>query len=156
MREEMYKIAKEMSTKIQDFENAIHRPYFHIKPLDDAQPSNWHHYLDFIEKTNDFDWMVKLFERCLIACANYPEYWICSVQGTTGRHSTYPNDQAQWGADYAQQSQSWQQPPAQQDPKAQPQQWMPGYGQQAGYALYASYDNYGPPQQPTNPTQQKY
>ncbi|GLJ49464.1 hypothetical protein SUGI_1047940 [Cryptomeria japonica] len=76
----MYKIAKEMGAKIRDFENAIRQPYFHIKPLDDAQLNNWHHYLDFIEKTNDFDQMVKLFERCLIACANYPEYWIRYVQ----------------------------------------------------------------------------
>ncbi|GLJ52711.1 hypothetical protein SUGI_1122340 [Cryptomeria japonica] len=404
VREAMYKIAKEMDAKIRDFENAIRRPYFHVKPLDDAQLSNWHHYLDFIEKTNDFDRMVKLFERCLIACANYPEYWIRYVQcmqaagsmevandalvrstqifvkrqpeihifaarfkeqlgDTVGaraeyqllnteiapglldgvikhanmehrlgnleaassvfdmaiaaekskehsqslhllfiqysrylqivegnaerakevlteafqllpyskplmevaihlesiksgskqvefldslveqmlapkpdgsyeltaadreeissiflefvdlfgdinaitkaeyRHrqlflphkntgeskkrpaqdsltsdkskvaksyaavpaavspaqsgaAAYPNGQAQWGAGYAQQSQSWQQPPAQQAPQAQPQQWMPGYGQQAGYAPYAGYANYGPPQQPTNPAQQ--
>ncbi|GLJ40438.1 hypothetical protein SUGI_0833010 [Cryptomeria japonica] len=76
MREEMYKISKEMGAKIRDFKIAIRRPYFHIKPLDDAQLSNWHHYRDFIEKTNDFDRMVTLFERCLIVCANYPEYWI--------------------------------------------------------------------------------
>ncbi|XP_020225886.1 RNA polymerase II degradation factor 1 isoform X2 [Cajanus cajan] len=37
---------------------------------------NWHNYLDFIELQGDFDWAVKLYERCLIVCANYPEYWM--------------------------------------------------------------------------------
>jgi len=68
--------------------------------------------------------------------------------------SAYPNGQAQWGAGYAQQSQSWQQPPPQQAPQMQPQQW-PGYGQQAGYAPYAGYGNYGHPQQPATATQQQ-
>ncbi|KAH9288350.1 hypothetical protein KI387_032467 [Taxus chinensis] len=80
VREAMYKAAKEMDAKIRDFENAIRRPYFHVKPLDDVQLGNWHHYLDFVEKSNDFDRMVKVYERCLIACANYPEYWVRYVQ----------------------------------------------------------------------------
>lgn len=80
VREAMYKKAKEFDVKIHDFETAIRRPYFHVKPLDDLQLGNWHRYLDFIEKVNDFDRTVKLYERCLIACANYPEYWIRYVQ----------------------------------------------------------------------------
>eukprot|EP01018_Ginkgo_biloba_P031200 Gb_23802 [translate_table: standard] len=80
VREEMYKGAKEFDAKVHDFETAIRRPYFHVKALDDLQLGNWHRYLDFIEKVNDFDRIVKLYERCLIACANYPEYWIRYVQ----------------------------------------------------------------------------
>ncbi|KAJ4851330.1 hypothetical protein Tsubulata_005696 [Turnera subulata] len=76
VREEIYKKAKEFDSKIVDFENAIRRPYFHVRPLNDAELENWHNYLDFIERQDDFNKVVKLYERCLIACANYPEYWI--------------------------------------------------------------------------------
>ncbi|KAL5996845.1 hypothetical protein ACLOJK_007767 [Asimina triloba] len=76
IREEMYRRAKEYDSKIIDFETAIRRPYFHVKPLDDAQLTNWHNYLDFVEGGGDFSKVVKLYERCLVACANYPEYWI--------------------------------------------------------------------------------
>ncbi|KAL2623375.1 hypothetical protein R1flu_003580 [Riccia fluitans] len=80
VREALYKKAKEWDAKIRDFETAIRRPYFHVKPLDDMQLGNWHRYLDFIEKEGDSGKVVKLYERCLIACANYPEYWIRYVQ----------------------------------------------------------------------------
>lgn len=50
VREEFYKTSKEWDAKIRDFEIAIRRPYFHVRPLDDAQLGNWHKYLDFIEK----------------------------------------------------------------------------------------------------------
>ncbi|KAJ0960246.1 hypothetical protein J5N97_001921 [Dioscorea zingiberensis] len=33
-------------------------------------------YLDHVEMQGDFDWAVKLSERCLIPCANYPEFWM--------------------------------------------------------------------------------
>ncbi|XP_057472523.1 pre-mRNA-processing factor 39-1-like isoform X4 [Actinidia eriantha] len=76
IREEMFKKAKEFDSKIIDFETAIRRPYFHVRPLHVAELENWHNYLDFIEGVDDFNKVVKLYERCLIACANYPEYWI--------------------------------------------------------------------------------
>ncbi|KAJ8443970.1 hypothetical protein Cgig2_020816 [Carnegiea gigantea] len=75
-REEMYKKAKEFDSKISGFETAIRRPYFHVRPLNDAELENWHNYLDFIEGDGDFNKIVKLYERCLVACANYPEFWI--------------------------------------------------------------------------------
>ena len=50
VREAFYKAAKEWDVKIRDFENAIRRPYFHVRLLDDAQLANWHKYLDFVEK----------------------------------------------------------------------------------------------------------
>lgn len=55
VRENYYKAAKEWDSKIRDFEIAIRRPYFHVKPLDEAQLANWHRYLDFIEKEGGFD-----------------------------------------------------------------------------------------------------
>ncbi|MBA0790955.1 hypothetical protein Gohar_015567 [Gossypium harknessii] len=76
IREELYKKAKELDSKIIGFETAIRRPYFHVRPLNVAELENWHNYLDFIEREGDFNKVVKLYERCLIACANYPEYWI--------------------------------------------------------------------------------
>ncbi|THF99737.1 hypothetical protein TEA_001139 [Camellia sinensis var. sinensis] len=76
IREEMYKKAKEFDSKIIGFETAIRRPYFHVRPLNVAELENWHNYLDFIEGGDDFNKVVKLYERCLIACANYPDYWI--------------------------------------------------------------------------------
>lgn len=76
IREEIYKKAKEFDSKIIGFETAIRRPYFHVRPLNGAELENWHNYLDFIESDNDINKIVKLYERCLIACANYCEYWI--------------------------------------------------------------------------------
>ncbi|KAK6940612.1 hypothetical protein RJ641_030143 [Dillenia turbinata] len=76
IREEIYKKAKEFDSKIIGFETAIRRPYFHVRPLNPSELENWHNYLDFIERSDDFNKIVKLYERCLIACANYPEYWI--------------------------------------------------------------------------------
>ncbi|TYG93976.1 hypothetical protein ES288_A11G153100v1 [Gossypium darwinii] len=76
IREELYKKAKEFNSKILGFETAIRRPYFHARPLNIAELENWHNYLDFIESEGDLNKVVKLYERCLIACASYPEYWI--------------------------------------------------------------------------------
>ncbi|MBA0769720.1 hypothetical protein Gotri_018422 [Gossypium trilobum] len=76
IREELYKKAKEFNSKILGFETAIRRPYFHARPLNVAELENWHNYLDFIESEGDLNKVVKLYERCLIACASYPEYWI--------------------------------------------------------------------------------
>jgi pre-mRNA-processing factor 39 len=46
VRDALYKKAKEWDAKIRDFETAIRRPYFHVKPLDDMQLGNWHRYLE--------------------------------------------------------------------------------------------------------------
>ncbi|CAN6723428.1 unnamed protein product [Malus baccata var. baccata] len=78
-REEVYKKAKEFDSKIISFETAIRRPYFHVQPLNSVELENWTSYLDFIEREGDLSKaisVVKLYERCLIACANYPKYWI--------------------------------------------------------------------------------
>lgn len=57
---------------IKPFEDGIRRPYFHVKPLDSAQVLNWSGYLDHAEKSADRAAAVKLYERCLVACAGYP------------------------------------------------------------------------------------
>lgn len=64
-REEMYRKAKEFDSKISGFETAIRRPYFHVRPLNDAELENWHNYLDFIERDGDFN---KLSKICCTVC----------------------------------------------------------------------------------------
>ncbi|KAG0717753.1 Pre-mRNA-processing factor 39 [Chionoecetes opilio] len=57
-------------------EDAIKRPYFHVKPLEKSQLSAWRTYLDYeVKQTIDARIRV-LFERCLIACAFYEEFWM--------------------------------------------------------------------------------
>ncbi|XWS19788.1 hypothetical protein CRYUN_Cryun31cG0046400 [Craigia yunnanensis] len=73
---QFYWEASQLGEKIHHFESTIRRPYFHVKPLDVSQLENWHEYLNFVEMHGDFDWAVKLYERCLIPCANYPEFWM--------------------------------------------------------------------------------
>uniref|UniRef100_A0A1D1YGQ0 Pre-mRNA-processing factor 39 n=1 Tax=Anthurium amnicola TaxID=1678845 RepID=A0A1D1YGQ0_9ARAE len=78
--EYFYQKSTNTNDKISYFEAQIWRPYFHIKPLDDSQLQVWNHYLDFVEMQGDFDWTVKLYERCLIPCANYPEFWVRYIE----------------------------------------------------------------------------
>ncbi|XP_059289516.1 pre-mRNA-processing factor 39-2 isoform X2 [Lycium ferocissimum] len=74
--DQLYQKACQLEEKIKSFESNIQRRYFQATPLDNDELKNWHDYLDFIEKQDDFDWALKLYERCLISCANYPEFWI--------------------------------------------------------------------------------
>lgn len=86
---EQKKIFKETEEKVQarwKYEDSIKRPYFHMKPLERGQLKNWSDYLAHeIEKSNSEKKDGKegndtgieiLFERCLIACALYEEFWI--------------------------------------------------------------------------------
>ena len=59
------------------FEDKIKRPYFHVKPLDLKQLKNWDSYLDFeiAEGPQNHERIVMLFERCLIPCAKYEQFW---------------------------------------------------------------------------------
>ncbi|XP_017329710.1 pre-mRNA-processing factor 39 [Ictalurus punctatus] len=99
-REEMYQQNEAEVRKRWNYEDAIKRPYFHVKPLDRTQLKAWHTYLEWemleaeaanavtegtgVEGQEGSE--VKegiaghrrvqiLFERCLIACALYEEFW---------------------------------------------------------------------------------
>lgn len=74
--DQLYQKACQLEEKIKIFESNVQRRYFQATPLDNGELKNWHEYIDFIEKQDDFDWALKLYERCLISCANYPEFWI--------------------------------------------------------------------------------
>ncbi|CAM9759292.1 unnamed protein product [Chrysoparadoxa australica] len=76
------------------FEQALPRQFFHVKPLDEVQLKTWDEYLDFeTQKCQGQDSGLAqgqgmagtngplrradtLHERCLIACANYSNFWI--------------------------------------------------------------------------------
>lgn len=82
MRARIYNIHLQIFQKVQletakrwTFESEIKRPYFHVKELDEAQLVNWRKYLDFEEVEGDFQRICHLYERCLITCALYDEFW---------------------------------------------------------------------------------
>ncbi|KAJ8601501.1 hypothetical protein CTAYLR_006725 [Chrysophaeum taylorii] len=60
----------------QHFEAGVRRWYFHVKPLDAAQLQNWRDYLDLEIERGDASDVGRLFERCLVPCALYAEFWI--------------------------------------------------------------------------------
>ncbi|XP_014218545.1 pre-mRNA-processing factor 39 isoform X2 [Copidosoma floridanum] len=62
------------------FEEGIKRPYFHVKPLERCQLKNWKEYLDYEIEQKDQDRVIILFERCLVACALYDEFWMRFVR----------------------------------------------------------------------------
>ncbi|TRY76315.1 hypothetical protein TCAL_12029 [Tigriopus californicus] len=79
-RKKMYKDTEEKSQERWKFEDQIKRPYFHMKPLERGQLKNWKEYLDHEiterkKEGGDEEAVVILFERCLIACALYEEFW---------------------------------------------------------------------------------
>ncbi|KAK9866987.1 hypothetical protein WJX84_003162 [Apatococcus fuscideae] len=74
-RQQLYSSSSEELERRRSFEEAIKRPYFHIKPLDAGQLVNWMRYLDYIEQRDDHPSTIRLYERCLVPCASYPEFW---------------------------------------------------------------------------------
>ncbi|XP_030621363.1 pre-mRNA-processing factor 39 [Chanos chanos] len=99
-REKIYQQNEAEVRKRWNYEDAIKRPYFHVKPLDRAQLNAWQTYLDWemaeaesaqsategtatdgeqgsaaTESVAGHKRVLILFERCLIACALYEEFW---------------------------------------------------------------------------------
>jgi pre-mRNA-processing factor 39 len=63
------------TTKRWTFESEIKRPYYHVTELDEPQLANWNKYLDFEEAEGNYARIRFLYERCLVATANYPAFW---------------------------------------------------------------------------------
>ncbi|CAG8975650.1 hypothetical protein HYALB_00008409 [Hymenoscyphus albidus] len=63
------------TTKRWTYESEVKRPYFHVTELDAQQLANWRKYLDFEEAEGDYVRSVFLYERCLVTCAFYDEFW---------------------------------------------------------------------------------
>ncbi|KAL2017891.1 hypothetical protein VTK56DRAFT_1547 [Thermocarpiscus australiensis] len=57
------------------YEAEIKRPYFHVTELEHHQLINWRKYLDFEESEGNYQRIVFLYERCLVTCALYDEFW---------------------------------------------------------------------------------
>ncbi|CAG5123083.1 unnamed protein product, partial [Candidula unifasciata] len=76
IREVLFKANEAEISKRWTFEESIRRPYFHVKPLERGQLKNWRDYLDFEISQGNHNRVVVLFERCMIACALYEDFWM--------------------------------------------------------------------------------
>lgn len=72
---EIFSRTQAETTKRWTYESEVKRPYFHVTELDHAQLANWRKYLDFEEAEGDYPRTVFLYERCLVTCAFYDEFW---------------------------------------------------------------------------------
>lgn len=72
---EIFQQTQEETTKRWTYESELKRPYFHVTELDQSQMVNWRKYLDFEESEGDFARITFLYERCLVTCALYDEFW---------------------------------------------------------------------------------
>ncbi|ALC47221.1 CG1646 [Drosophila busckii] len=75
-RRKVHKLTVNAVTARWSYEEGIKRPYFHVKPLERAQLKNWKDYLEFEIEKGDRERILVLFERCLIACALYDDFWL--------------------------------------------------------------------------------
>ena len=73
------------TTKRWTYESEVKRPYFHVTELDHAQLANWRKYLDFEEAEGDYSRAVFLYERCLVTCAFYDEFWFRYARWMSGQ-----------------------------------------------------------------------
>lgn len=67
------------------YEQEIKRPYFHVTELDHAQLNNWRKYLDFEENEGDINRIMCLYERCLVTCALYEDFWLRYARWMSGQ-----------------------------------------------------------------------
>ncbi|KAK7970788.1 hypothetical protein PG988_009861 [Apiospora saccharicola] len=72
---ETFQRTQEETTKRWTYESEIKRPYFHVTELENSQMVNWRKYLDFEESEGDFARTTFLYERCVVTCALYDEFW---------------------------------------------------------------------------------
>eukprot|EP00002_Diphylleia_rotans_P034158 TRINITY_DN731_c0_g1_i2.p1 TRINITY_DN731_c0_g1~~TRINITY_DN731_c0_g1_i2.p1 ORF type:complete len:399 (+),score=78.00 TRINITY_DN731_c0_g1_i2:59-1255(+) len=66
----------EKANKRRVFETPIKRYFFHNRPLDETQLSAWRSFVEYAAKEESYDDAKVIFERCLVACCNYAEFWI--------------------------------------------------------------------------------
>ena len=73
---EIFQRTQTETTKRWTYESEVKRPYFHVTELDEGQLSNWRKYLDFEEVEGEYTRITFLYERCLVTCAHYDEFWL--------------------------------------------------------------------------------
>lgn len=80
-RRVIHKQTEAEAAKRWNFEQNIRRPYFHVKALEASQLKNWSDYLAFEMEEKQPNRIIFLFERCLVACALYEEFWRKVING---------------------------------------------------------------------------
>lgn len=73
---EIFSKTQTETTKRWTYEQEIKRPYFHVTELDEGQLNNWNKYIDFEESEGSFARIQFLYERCLVTCAYYEQFWL--------------------------------------------------------------------------------
>lgn len=73
---EVFQKTQDETNKRWTYESEIKRPYFHVTELENTQLANWRKYLDFEESEGDFARTTFLYERCIVTCALYDEFWL--------------------------------------------------------------------------------
>ncbi|KAI2640416.1 pre-mRNA-processing factor 39 [Hypomontagnella submonticulosa] len=73
---EAFQKTQDETNKRWTYESEIKRPYFHVTELENSQLANWRKYLDFEESEHDFARITFLYERCVVTCALYDEFWL--------------------------------------------------------------------------------
>ncbi|KAI1333370.1 pre-mRNA-processing factor 39 [Xylariaceae sp. FL0255] len=72
---EVFQHTQDETTKRWTYESEVKRPYFHVTELENSQIANWRKYLDFEENQGDVTRIIFLYERCVVTCALYDEFW---------------------------------------------------------------------------------
>jgi pre-mRNA-processing factor 39 len=73
---EIYNKTQTETLKRAPFEDLIKRPYFHVTELEAPELENWRKYLDFEEAEGSYERTKFLYERCIVVCALYEEFWL--------------------------------------------------------------------------------
>ena len=82
---EVFQTTQTETTKRWTYESEVKRPYFHVTELDHSQLANWRKYLDFEESEGDLARITSLYERCLVTCAFYDEFWFRYARWTSAQ-----------------------------------------------------------------------
>ena len=91
---EVFTATQNEVSKRWTYESEIKRPYFHVTALEHSQLANWRKYLDFEESEGDLARIVALYERCLVTCAYYDEFWFRYARwmsAQSGKHEEVRN-----------------------------------------------------------------
>ncbi|XP_075043852.1 pre-mRNA-processing factor 39-like [Mixophyes fleayi] len=83
-REQLHLLNEAEVKKRIVFEEAIKCRYFSSSPLKIKQLQNWRKYLDFEISQGHQERIVILFERCLMTCALYEEFWLAYARYMEG------------------------------------------------------------------------
>ncbi|XP_071974374.1 pre-mRNA-processing factor 39-like isoform X2 [Engystomops pustulosus] len=79
-RKQMFLLNEEQVLKRHVFECGIKRLYYCASPLNVKQLQNWRKYLDFEKSQGRHERIIVLYERCLMPCAKYEEFWLSYAQ----------------------------------------------------------------------------